>query len=275
LAEVYSWDQVLYKIVIIITACFAVAFLSSLLSEQTRKTKNELQQMQDRVKRVEKLAAIGEIAAGLAHEIKNPLASLTGSIQLLREDFRYDADQERLMQIILREADRLGSLAHNFLLYARPPAGKAEPIELEKALLETAEFFEKDGSKDKRIITRKHLIPDIWVDMDPVHLRQILWNLLLNAADAIQGEGHIDIEMYAVKGKQVCIKISDDGCGIPRDVLQSIFDPFFTTKPNGTGLGLSIVHRIVDAYDARLDVESQPDKGTSFTLQMKCIEPPS
>jgi two-component system sensor histidine kinase PilS (NtrC family) len=111
--------------------------------------------------------------------------------------------------------------------------------------------------------------------MDPVHLRQILWNLLLNAADAIQGEGHIDIEMYAVKGKQVCIKISDDGCGIPRDVLQSIFDPFFTTKPNGTGLGLSIVHRIVDAYDARLDVESQPDKGTSFTLQMKCIEPPS
>ena len=118
-------------------ACFAVAFLSTLLSEQTRKTKKELQTMEHHVKRVEKMALIGEMAAGLAHEIKNPLASLTGSIQLLKEDMRYDPDHDRLMQIILREADRLSSLASNFLFYARPPAGKVESIELGEVLLES------------------------------------------------------------------------------------------------------------------------------------------
>ena len=99
--------------------------------------------MENHVKRVEKMAAVGEMAAGLAHEIKNPLASLTGSIQLLKEEIQYDSDHDRLMQIILREADRLSSLANNFLLYARPPAGKVEAIDLEKVLIETAELFEK------------------------------------------------------------------------------------------------------------------------------------
>ena len=106
LAAMFAWNEVLYKVLITMMACFAVAFLSSLLSEQTRKTKKELQAMEDHVKRVEKMAAIGEMAAGLAHEIKNPLASLSGSIQLLKEDIRYDPDHDRLMKIILREADR-------------------------------------------------------------------------------------------------------------------------------------------------------------------------
>jgi two-component system sensor histidine kinase HydH len=130
LAANRPWNEVLYKILITMTACFAVAFLSSFLSEQVRSTRKELRVMENHVKRVEKMATVGELAAGLAHEIKNPLASLTGSIQLLDEDIRYDPDHARLMQIILREADRLSSLATNFLLYARPPAGKVEAIEL-------------------------------------------------------------------------------------------------------------------------------------------------
>jgi two-component system sensor histidine kinase PilS (NtrC family) len=275
LAAAYAWNEVLYKIMITMMACLAVAFLSSLLSEQTRKTKKELRAMEDHVKRVEKMAAIGEMAAGMAHEIKNPLASLTGSIQLLKEDIHYDPDHDRLMQIILREADRLSSLVTNFLLYARPPAGKVEAIELDKALIETAELFEKDGSQDGRIVTRKKIEPGVWIEMDPVHLRQILWNLLLNAAEAIEGEGYIDIEMYPLKNKHACIKIKDTGCGMSRETLNSIFDPFFTTKANGTGLGLSIVHRILEAYDFRLDVESESNKGTTFILKFKQIELPS
>ncbi|MEJ2168410.1 MAG: hypothetical protein P8X90_23080 [Desulfobacterales bacterium] len=104
LASAYNWNKVIYKILMTMTACFAVAFLSSFLSEQVRRTRKELRFMEDHVRRVEKMAAIGEMAAGLAHEIKNPRASLTSSIQLLRDEIRYDADHDRLMQIILREA---------------------------------------------------------------------------------------------------------------------------------------------------------------------------
>jgi two-component system sensor histidine kinase PilS (NtrC family) len=274
LATAYGWNQIFFKLLITMIACFAVAFLSSLLAEQTRITKKELRRMEGHVKRVEKMAAIGEMAAGLAHEIKNPLASLSGSIQLLKEDMRYDPDHDRLMQIILREADRLSSLASNFLLYARPPAGKVEPIKLDRAVLEAAELFEKDGSNNGRITTSKKVSQDVWVSMDPGHLHQILWNLLLNAAEAIDGEGHIGIEMFPLKNKHACVIITDNGCGISKETLTSIFDPFYTTKPNGTGLGLSIVHRILDAYDAWLNVESEPDKGTTVTLNFKQIAPP-
>ncbi|MEJ2168409.1 MAG: ATP-binding protein [Desulfobacterales bacterium] len=111
--------------------------------------------------------------------------------------------------------------------------------------------------------------------MDPVHLRQILWNLFINASEAIDGEGAIDIEMYASKNRRAVIKITDSGCGISQEDLKHIFNPFFTTKPSGTGLGLSIVQRILDAYDALLDVHSEIDKGTTFVLQFKQIDRPT
>jgi len=275
LASAYTGTQVLYKILITMTACFAVAFLSSFLSEQVRRTRKELRIMEEHVKRVDKMAAIGEMAAGLAHEIKNPLASLSGSIQLLREDIRYDSDHDRLMQIVLREADRLNSLATNFLLYARPPAAKVEAMDLAKIIDDTVELFEKDANNDGRITTTKNIQSGIWISMDPLHLRQILWNLLINAAEAIKGEGNIHIEMHGTKNKQAYIKVSDSGCGMSQKDIKLIFDPFFTTKASGTGLGLSIVHRILEAYDALMDVESEINKGTTFILQFRQIERPA
>jgi two-component system sensor histidine kinase PilS (NtrC family) len=275
LASVYPGSQVFYKILITMIACFAVAFLSSFLSEEVRKTRRELQAMEDHVKRVEKMASIGEMAAGMAHEIKNPLASLTGSIQLLSEEIRYDADHERLMRIILREADRLSSLVNNFLLYARPPAGIVEAIEIDKVLTDTVELLKKDAATNGRITITSKIQSAIWISIDPVHLRQIFWNLLLNAAEAIDGDGVIDVEMYASKNRHVFARITDDGCGMTPEELKSIFDPFFTTKPAGTGLGLSIVHRIFEAYDAWLNVDSEAGKGTTITLQFKQIEPPA
>jgi len=140
-------------------------------------------------------------------------------------------------------------------------------------LMDTAELFEKDAGRDGRITTTKKIQDDVWIAIDSVHLRQILWNLLVNAAEAIDGEGTIDIEMYSIKNKHACIKITDNGCGMSAEELKSIFDPFFTTKPNGTGLGLSIVHRILEAYDALLNVESRANQGTTVTLKFKQIEP--
>ncbi len=274
LAAGVGWEQIITKMVFIIFACIAVALLSSLLSEQTRRSKRELQAMGAHVKRVEKMAAIGEMAAGLAHEIKNPLASMSGAIQLLREDMRCDSDHERLMQIVLREADRLSALVSNFLLYARPPAGKPEPLKLDKALQETIDLFGKKTDLVPRIAITVNAQPGVWIRMDPSHLRQVLWNLLVNASEAIADSGEIRVHLAAVKDKQLCLKIADTGAGMAPETLQSIFDPFFTTKANGTGLGLSIVHRILEFYGCRLDVDSAPGRGTSVRLFLHQIDPP-
>jgi two-component system sensor histidine kinase PilS (NtrC family) len=269
-----GWDEVVYKPITLMLGCIVVAILSSFLSEQVLKTRRELRIMEQQVKRVEKMAVVGELAAGLAHEIKNPLASLSGAIQLLREDIRYDPDHDRLMQIILREADRLGSLANNFLLYARTPAGKPQPMELEKAVRETVELFGKRCDPTRRITTTLKAQPGLWVAMDPAHLRQVLWNLLVNAAEAIDGAGEIRVELAATKDKQVCLQISDSGAGIPAEILSSIFDPFFTTKPNGSGLGLPIVHRLLESYGCRLGVESEPAQGATVSVYLTRIDAP-
>ena len=267
--------QILYKMLITALACFAVAFLSSFLAEQTRRTRRELWAMEDQVRRVEKMAVIGEMAAGLAHEIKNPLASLTGSIQILKDGIRLDTDHARLMQIVLREADRLSSLVNNFLLFARPPAGKSEIIDLGRAITETVELFEKDEACREKIGIERKITEGICIQMDPIHLRQVLWNLLLNAAEAIDGSGSIEVNLFPGKNRRACMEISDTGCGISADVIGSIFDPFFTTKPSGTGLGLSIVHSILESYDSHLEVRSRLGIGTTFAVHMKRTDPPT
>ncbi len=268
----YAWNIVLFKVVIIMSACFAVAFLSGLLSEQVRRTKKELSVMEDRVKRVEKMAYMGEMAAGITHEVKNPLASLAGSIQILRKEIPYDPEHDKLMQIVLRETDRLNTLVSNFLLFARPPMGKIEKIELEKALKETLKLFEKNQATSNRVSITIDLTPNIWVEMDPVHLRQVMWNLLLNAAEAIEGEGLIKVKTYPLKLNYACVEVSDNGMGMTKKQIQSIFDPFFTTKPHGTGLGLSIVHSILESYNTWLDVVSKVGEGTKFTWKLNQID---
>lgn len=268
----YAWNIVLFKVVITMSACFAVAFLSGLLSEQVRRTEKELSVMEDRVKRVEKMAYMGEMAAGITHEIKNPLASLAGSIQILRKEIPYDPEHDKLMQIVLRETDRLNTLVSNFLLFAKPPVGKIEKIELENALKETLNLFEKNQATSNRVSITIDLFPNIWVEMDPVHLRQVMWNLLLNAAEAIEGEGLIKVKTYLVKPNYACVEVSDNGMGMTTNLIQSIFDPFFTTKPSGTGLGLSIVHSILESYNTWLDVVTKVGEGTKFTWKLNRID---
>ncbi|HDL07381.1 MAG TPA: GHKL domain-containing protein [Desulfobacteraceae bacterium] len=262
----------LYNTTINIVFFFIVAFLSGLLSEQNKKTKKELWAMEDHVKRVEKVASVGEMAAGLAHEIKNPIASISGSIQLLREDLHCNSNHDKLMQIILREADRLSMLVTSFLFFAKPSKGKVEPIEVDKVLSETLELFEKDRMCFQKILISKEFSPGIWIEMDPVHLHQIFWNLLLNAAEAINDNGRIDIKLYRLNKSYACIEIADNGCGMSLEIINSIFDPFFTTKQNGTGLGLSIVQRILESYCSRLDFESNLKKGTTFWIKLEMLD---
>ncbi|MFO8049571.1 MAG: ATP-binding protein [Desulfosudaceae bacterium] len=271
----YTGPQVLYKMVTTIIACFGVAFLTSLLVEQERKARFELGDMKTYVKRVERLATVGEMAAGLAHEIKNPLAALTGAIEMLDEGGTASPDNTRLMKIIQREAKRLNSLVTNFLLFAKPQKGKVKQIPLSKILSDTVSLFETGLQPEGKISCRKNIAADVWVEMDPEYLRQILWNLLLNAADAIEAtdsrSGTITVNLHTGKNRSVRLEIIDDGCGIPPEVIDAIFDPFFTTKSSGTGLGLSVVQRLIESYNGRLDLDSNPGQGTRFALVLNRV----
>jgi two-component system, NtrC family, sensor histidine kinase HydH len=264
--------QVTYKIVITMTAFFAVGFLSSLLAEQTRSSRKKLMAMEEHVRRVDRMAYMGEMAAGLAHEIRNPLASLTGSIQMLKEELQFHSGQEKLMRIVLREADRLSILLSDFLLFARPPSGNVTEFWVEDVLLETLDLFEKDMNCRRRVSITTDLIPRVRIAMDPIHFRQILWNLLLNAAEAIPDQGKIHIRMQNLQNEYVEIRIADTGHGISPEHINLIFNPFFTTKPIGTGLGLSIVHRFLETYGGSLNVESQINEGTVVTLKIKKVK---
>ncbi len=270
----YSGLFVLYKIAVTALACFSVAFLSSILSERERKTQQELAAVEAHLKRVERMAAVGEMAAGLAHEIKNPLAALIGAIGLIRDERRRDPTRERLMQIVLREADRLGTLVNHFLIFAKPPAGKSQALELFQNLSELIDLFEKDRAALGRIVIEKSLIPGLWIEMDPDHFRQVTWNLLLNAAEAIEGKGRIRVRMEPLGRRFLEVAIEDSGCGIPEEALKQIFDPFFTTKPTGSGLGLAIVHRILESYGFWIRVDSKKGAGSTFCIRMKRIDPP-
>jgi len=265
--------QVFQKCAIMTAACFSVAFLSGYLSDQERKSKAELVAMEAHLGRVQNLAQIGEMAAGLAHEIKNPLASLSGAIQILKGEMENNKDNMRLVHIVLRETDRLSSLVNNFLTFARPSAGQAERVNLGEAIAEMVTLFEKDGSIGLRVKVDLDIVSDANIEIDPMQLRQVVWNLLLNGAESIENEGRIKITVQNLNNERVTVVIADDGCGMDEQTVKSIFNPFFTTKPNGTGLGLSIVYRILETYDCRMDVQSKPGQGSIFTLYFKPVDP--
>jgi two-component system sensor histidine kinase PilS (NtrC family) len=262
--------QVFQKSGIMTVACFSVALLSGYLSDQERKSKAELAAMEVHLDRVQNLAQIGEMAAGLAHEIKNPLASLSGAIQILKGEIEHNADNERLMHIVLRETDRLSSLVNNFLTFARPSAGQTKPVDLGAALKEIVTLFEKNESMVQVELTASE---DTWIEIDPMQLRQVIWNLLLNGVESIESEGTVRIRVQKRKSGWAVVEIADNGCGMDENTVKAIFNPFYTTKPNGTGLGLSIVYRILETYGCRMDVRSTPGSGSVFTLFFQLIDP--
>ncbi|WDP93103.1 MAG: two-component sensor histidine kinase [Desulfobacter sp.] len=258
--------QILYRIIITIAACFAVAALSGILSFQLKTARQDLKITQEHLKRVEKMAAVDEMISGIAHEIKNPLASLSGSIQLLRDEAEPGSDKDRLMQIILRETERLEQIVTDIRLISKPGMGNSRETNMARAIEDVKTLFMNTPGWKSRIELVTRLEKELIVRMDPVHLQQIIWNLVKNAAESIEGKGTIFLTLNAPRNKRIYLTVRDTGKGIDPGNAPHIFDPFFTTKNEGTGLGLSIIHRIIDAYDGVMDFESLPGKGTVFTL---------
>ena len=271
LSDTVNESQIIYSIIIVIVACFAVAILSSILSFQLKGARKDLKIAQEHLKRVEKMTAMDEMISGIAHEIKNPLASLSGSIQLLQEDTKPGSYEDKLMQIILRETHRLENIVNNIRLFAKQYTDNAIDVKLADAIEETIELFLNDPEWNQKISITTKMNKNLSVFIDPSHFTQILWNLLKNAAQSIKGHGEIEISLKSSLNNQVHLTIKDSGIGIAQKDSIHIFDPFYTTKPNGTGLGLSIIHRLIDTYNGMIDFESTPGKGTIFTILFKGV----
>ncbi len=242
----------------------------------------KFREMEEEMKRIDKMAAIGLLAAGMAHEIRNPLASLSGAIQMLKAELALDDHQQHLMEITLRESARLNALITDFLLFAQPPQTHKILYPLRRVLEETIDLFIHSPSYHDGIhIRRPNGREEILASVDPDQMKQVFWNLLINAAQSMSNGGEIQVRLskgkaWGVKGLppsfqmrgKPCAKISviDSGEGIAQEEKEKIFEPFFTTKENGTGLGLSIVHKIIENHNGLIRVESELGRGSSFII---------
>jgi two-component system sensor histidine kinase PilS (NtrC family) len=229
----------------------------------------ELKRLEQHMRRAERLATVGQLAAGVAHEIRNPLASISGSIELLRQAPQVSEDDRSLMTIVTREIDRLNALITDLLDYANPRPPQVVEFDLVVLVDETLQVARQDRAlADIALtVTAPARLP---IAADPAQLRQVLWNLVRNAADAAAAGGrHVGVTIRdepAVAG--VAIEVTDDGPGIPAEQVARIFDPFFTTKRRGTGLGLATCHALVADHAGRIDVDSAPGRGTTMIVRL-------
>ncbi|MDD2271471.1 MAG: ATP-binding protein [Desulfuromonadaceae bacterium] len=225
-----------------------------------------LRRMEAALKKTDRLAALGELSARMAHEIRNPLAALCGSVQLLSSGADIKEHDARLLAIVTREAARLDTLISEFLLYARPAQPQLQKIQLHAYIEEEFVFLAQD-QRLAAISLRNHVPKTAEVIADPNQLHQVFINLLQNAADAMPDGGEVKVEQRT-SSDTISICITDTGPGIAEEALQHLFEPFWTTKPAGTGLGLAISYRIVEAHGGSISVEKPTGGGCRFVVTL-------
>jgi two-component system sensor histidine kinase PilS (NtrC family) len=238
------------------------------------KDLTEIRDMQEEMRRREWLATLGEMSAGMAHEIRNPLAALGGAMQMLRRDLDLEETNARLMDIAVRETTRLDAIITEFLLYARPPALNLKDCDLNEVLAETLDLVrhQPDARQDIELVAQPSPGP-MTAQVDADQIKQVLWNLATNAFEAMPSGGRLTVLTgrrwvgpAKQRGQVIEISFQDTGEGIKKEALDKIFLPFFTTKREGSGLGLAAVHRIVDLHGGWIRVESQEGKGSRFVV---------
>jgi two-component system sensor histidine kinase PilS (NtrC family) len=228
----------------------------------------EVMELEREVRRQERLAALGTMAAGLAHEIRNPLASMRGSVQVLASELSFSQDQSQLMQIVLRESDRLNRIVSDFLTYARP--SKIEPTEIELAslLAETIALLRNSPElRPDHLIREEYPSEPLLYQGDPNQMRQIFWNLARNAIQAMPQGGELSVTLDAKPGRDVTIAFRDTGGGMSREQKDRLFEPF-NSSTGGTGLGMAIVYQLVRDHKGKILVDSEAGKGTRIAIRV-------
>lgn len=225
----------------------------------------------------QRLAAVGEMAAGIAHEIRNPLASMSGSMQMLKQELPLSADQAQLMDIVLRESERLNQTIKSFLAYARPQRFQMQPLDLRPMVQETAMLLRNSTEVEERHAIEVRLPEQaVMIDADEGQIRQIIWNLATNGLRAMPDRGTLTLsatEELLGEDRRAVLLIEDEGLGIAPEDVDAIFQPFRGSFGKGTGLGLAIVHRIVTDYGGQIEVRSRLGRGTSFRVAFPAVRP--
>ena len=221
----------------------------------------------------QRLAAVGEMAAGIAHEIRNPLASMSGSLQVLRSELPLTDDQEQLMDIVLRESDRLNQTIRSFLAYARPQRATITRFDLAQLVSDTARLLRNGADvRDDHAVDVDVPADPVWLEFDENQMRQIVWNLATNGLRAMADGGRLRLVAEASDGQTVGLRVEDQGCGIAPADIDRIFQPFRSSFDRGTGLGLATVHRIVTDAKGTIHVASRVGEGTSMRVVLPATQ---
>ena len=229
---------------------------------------SELTALREQVRQIDRLAAIGEMAATVAHEIRNPLGGIRGFAALLAQDIDANDPQHRMVQKILSGTESLDKVVNELLEYTRPVELTLRPCGARDVIESAIPYL---NGQIENIKINNNIDPKLHVLVDPDKMRQVLLNILLNSAQSIEGPGNIEITSKA-KSSSVFIAIKDSGCGMDKQALNKIFSPFFTTKEKGTGLGLAICLKIIEGHGGDISAESKPGNGTTITLRIPQAE---
>lgn len=236
-------------------------------TEELRRAHQELRENFEGMKRAERLYALGQLSAGLAHEIRNPLASIEGAAAVVQRERESEERRREFLDIIRKESRRLNQLLTNFLSFARPSPPDLKTVEI-GGLLDSVIVLAQHAGETRRRDLKKDIQPGLSrLECDPEQLKQVLLNLVMNA---IQATPHGGTVLLAARedGNKVTIDVHDQGCGISHDCLDRIFDPFFTTKETGTGLGLSLAHQIVSQHGGTLTVARNSPDGVTMRVSL-------
>ena len=233
------------------------------------KDLTEVRSLRREIERSRRLASVGSLAAGVAHEIRNPLSSIKGFATYFKERYQHVPEDKETAGIMIQEVDRLNRVVSQLLEFARPVNMSPLPTSLPDLIDDSIKLVQQQA-QEKQITVRNTTTAQMKkVSVDPDRVNQILLNLYLNAIESMDADGELEVQLSYINGeKDIEIQVSDTGCGIQKDDLAKIFDPYYTTKSSGTGLGLAIAHNIVEAMGGTIKVESQPGKGTIISIRI-------